>query len=156
MDGGEHEIGAAIIRRGFATAADVRAAKLLQLRAELLKGVTIGVAEALLLNGTITARQFDELVQDPALAPDEAADQCGRLRFGEVAVVLGYLAWAQFEECLDLQQAEDETGLPHRLLGEIALTSGLMTQSAVDRVLQHLVARAYPDPGSPRLGPRTR
>jgi hypothetical protein len=60
----------------------------------------------------------------------------GRVRFGEVAVELGYLTPDQLRHILSIQQQETYTERPHRHIGRICIDEGLLSLSNVLTVLE--------------------
>ena len=67
-----------------------------------------------------------------------------RLRFGDVAVSLGYAGRDEVEAALAVQRLDRVGGRPHRLLGQILVDHKVMTQFQVSQVLEVLVREAFP------------
>lgn len=60
-------------------------------------------------------------------------------RFGQVAIKKGFITEQQLEDALDEQITQDLTDNHHKLIGEILLIKGLMTQNQIAMVLEELV-----------------
>ena len=62
-----------------------------------------------------------------------------RLRFGDVAVSLGYVRRNEVEAAFAVQRLDHVGGRPHRLLGQILVDLKMMTSAQVSQVLEVLV-----------------
>ena len=60
-------------------------------------------------------------------------------RFGEIAIMKGFITAQQLEEALDEQMAHDLSNNHHKLIGEILLEKGWMTQHQIAVVLEKLI-----------------
>jgi hypothetical protein len=62
------------------------------------------------------------------------------LRFCQVAVDMGFITDKQVRDALDEQRSNDPFNRlrPHRLIGEILLTNGWLTNEQIERVLSRL------------------
>lgn len=60
-------------------------------------------------------------------------------RFGEIAIMKGFITALQLEEALDEQVAHDLSTDHHKLIGEILLEKGWMTQYQIAIVLEKLI-----------------
>jgi len=60
-------------------------------------------------------------------------------RFGEIAIMKGFITAQQLEEALDEQMAHDLSNNHHKLIGEILLEKGWMTQHQIAIVLEKLI-----------------
>jgi hypothetical protein len=61
------------------------------------------------------------------------------IRFGQIAVELGFLSKKQLQEALAEQVEDDIAHRPHRLVGEICLQKGWLTPRQVEIILdKHL------------------
>jgi hypothetical protein len=61
-----------------------------------------------------------------------------RNRFGTIAVEKGFITKDQLVEALSVQARENVENGSHRLIGQILLDCGLMTQAQIDEVLEML------------------
>ena len=59
-----------------------------------------------------------------------------KTRFGTIAVDKGFITSEQLMEALTIQARENEEQGTHRLIGQILLDHGLLTESQVDEVLE--------------------
>lgn len=66
------------------------------------------------------------------------------LRFGEIAILKGFITTSQLSEALEEQVSNDpSTRLrPHRLIGEILFEKGWITQNQIAIVLEELIKNA--------------
>ena len=60
----------------------------------------------------------------------------GRVRFGEVAIELGYLSPEQLRRALVIQQQETVSTRPHRHIGRICVDEGYLSLPNVLTVLE--------------------
>ncbi len=60
------------------------------------------------------------------------------LRFGKIAVDMGFVTAKQLDEALSEQADDDLSSNPHRLIGSILLENGWMTKEQIDMVLNEL------------------
>jgi UDP:flavonoid glycosyltransferase YjiC (YdhE family) len=60
-------------------------------------------------------------------------------RFGEIAIMKGFITAQQLEEALDEQIADDSSNNHHKLIGEILLEQGWMTSKQIAIVLEELI-----------------
>ena len=60
-------------------------------------------------------------------------------RFGEIAIMKGFITALQLEEALDEQVAHDLSNDHHKLIGEILFEKGWMTQYQIAIVLEGLI-----------------
>ncbi len=63
------------------------------------------------------------------------------LRFGTIAVDLGFIRPQDLIEALEMQVTEDLAGNPHRSIGTILLARDLLSSEQVDAVLKVLFTR---------------
>lgn len=71
----------------------------------------------------------------------ESAEDTGEdvsIYLGSILKDLGFVDSAQILEALDLQSREDRAGLRHRLLGEILVSLGYLSQAQLDQGLRRL------------------
>lgn len=68
-----------------------------------------------------------------------------RVRFGDVAVSLGYAGRRDVEAALAVQRLDQAGGRAHRLLGQILVDLKLMTHTQVSQVLGVLVRESLQD-----------
>jgi hypothetical protein len=61
----------------------------------------------------------------------------GRVRFGEVAVEMGYLTPEQLRRALTIQHQEALSEQPHRHIGRICIDEGYLSLPNVLTVLEH-------------------
>ncbi len=59
-------------------------------------------------------------------------------RFGNIAVHMGFVTAKQLTEAVVLQVEDDIYNKPHRLIGEILLENGWITDEQIDSVLNEL------------------
>ncbi len=59
-------------------------------------------------------------------------------RFGNIAVHMGFVTAEQLKEAVVLQVEDDIFERPHRLIGEILLENGWITDEQIDTVLNEL------------------
>ena len=59
-----------------------------------------------------------------------------RNRFGTIAVDKGFMSSKQLVEALAIQAQENVEQGKHRLIGQILLDQGLLTESQIDEVLE--------------------
>jgi len=64
------------------------------------------------------------------------------LRFGDVAVAMGFLSRERVDRALAIQAAEEAAGRPHRLLGEVLRAKGWLGYAECCAVVDHLVELA--------------
>ena len=62
-------------------------------------------------------------------------------RFGTIAVDKGYISENQLIKALELQAKENVKEGKHRLLGQIFLDEGLLTNAQVDEILETMSQR---------------
>lgn len=62
-------------------------------------------------------------------------------RFGEIAIMKGFITTQQLEEALDKQIACDRSNSHHKLIGEILLEQKLMTPEQIAVVLEELIRK---------------
>lgn len=78
------------------------------------------------------------------------------LRFGDVAVALGFVNRAQVWAALETQRLDREDGRPHRLVGKILEDHGLITPAqcaeVVDALAEVVAARRRDAVASPLVG----
>ena len=60
------------------------------------------------------------------------------LRFGKIAVDMGFVTAKQLDKSLGEQADDDLSGKPHRLIGSILLENGWMAKEQIDIVLNEL------------------
>lgn len=80
-----------------------------------------------------------EVVHGTGLA---ASNELPRLRFGEVAVVLGFCTPRQVRRALVTQRADRQSGRSHRLIGEILLAQEAIDVAQKDQVVDVLIEMA--------------
>ncbi len=59
-------------------------------------------------------------------------------RFGEIAVVMGFVTTKQLKEAITEQVEDDLADKPHRRIGKILLENGWITKEQIDIVLKEL------------------
>ena len=62
-------------------------------------------------------------------------------RFGTIAVDKGFIDEEQFVRALEIQANENVTEGKHRLLGQIFVDEGLLTEAQVDEILETMSQR---------------
>ncbi len=62
-------------------------------------------------------------------------------RFGTIAVDKGYISEDQLIQALEMQAKENVTEGKHRLLGQIFVDEGLLTNEQVDEILETMNQR---------------
>ena len=67
----------------------------------------------------------------------------GKKRFGITAISKGYITLEQFAKAVKIQTGEDLSEADHRLIGEILVDLGFMSESQVNDVLASLLKHAY-------------
>jgi hypothetical protein len=72
----------------------------------------------------------------------QSSNEFPKLRFGEVAVVLGFCTPRQVRRALVRQRADRQSGRPHRLIGEILLAQGAIEEEEKDQVVDVLIEMA--------------
>jgi hypothetical protein len=70
------------------------------------------------------------------------SERCEVLRFGDVAVDLGYTTRQAVDRALAAQQRRATMGLPHRLLGELLEAQGALSREQRMDVVTRLTERA--------------
>ncbi len=75
-----------------------------------------------------------------------------RLRFGELAVSLGYVKVTDVQAALAVQRLERESGKTPRLVGEILVDMGRLSRLQVSKVLDALVKSAHRRRTRPTVG----
>jgi hypothetical protein len=65
-------------------------------------------------------------------------------RFGEIAIMKGFITSQQLEEALDEQISYDLSNSHHKLIGEIMLEQKWMTQEQIAAVLEELIKNKNP------------
>ena len=63
------------------------------------------------------------------------------LKFGEIAIMKGFITSQQLEEALDEQISHDLTHNDHILIGEILLEQKWMTPQQIAEVLEEIIKR---------------
>jgi hypothetical protein len=66
------------------------------------------------------------------------------LRFGEIAIMKGFITSQQLEEALDEQISHDLSNSHHKLIGEILLEQKWMTPEQIAVVLEELIKSKTP------------
>jgi hypothetical protein len=67
----------------------------------------------------------------------------GPQRFGITAMSKGFITVEQFAEAMKIQAGEDLAEKDHRLIGEILLDLGHMTQPQIREVIEALLEESY-------------
>mgnify|MGYP005662807401 CR=1 FL=1 len=83
--------------------------------------------------------QMERLVDAAGITQPADAE---RLRFGEVAVALGYVTRDQVDAALALQRIEARAERPHRMIGAILVSQGALDSRRVSEILDALVKAA--------------
>lgn len=60
------------------------------------------------------------------------------VRFGKLAVEMGYISQNQLFWAMQLQIEEDLSNKPHKVIGQILFEQGWMTPQQIDRVMNRL------------------
>ena len=88
-----------------------------------------------------------DLIPSADLEPDRSAPVLlARLRFGDVSAALGYVTREQVAAALAVQRLDREAGRPHRLLGQILVDLGALTERDVSEILDSLLRHGQPPP----------
>ncbi|MFC1708359.1 hypothetical protein ACFL59_16325 [Planctomycetota bacterium] len=129
------------IEKGYASETEVLESLRLQHRAKAVLGRFLFLGEILWLQGVIDEQQLTELVSEiPQERTRDDEEEPGELFFGEFATNLEFCTTEQLYDALNQQREEDERGEPHRLLGEILVEKGYLTEEQVDIVVANLLA----------------
>jgi len=59
-----------------------------------------------------------------------------QIQFGVMAVEKGFITAGQLGKAVNVQMKEDLSGMKHRLLGEILVEMGFMSENQVNEVLK--------------------
>ena len=62
-----------------------------------------------------------------------------QIRFGTLTVEKGIITAKQLGKAVNVQMREDLSGIKHRLLGEILVDMGFMTQNQVDEIISEVI-----------------
>ena len=60
------------------------------------------------------------------------------IRFGKLAVDMGFITEKQLYDAMETQIREDLQNKPHRVIGQILFEQGIMMPSQIDQVLNRL------------------
>ncbi len=58
------------------------------------------------------------------------------IRFGTLAVEMGFVTGGEIGKAVSMQMKEDLAGLKHRFIGEILVDLGFMSPSQIEEVIQ--------------------
>jgi len=81
--------------------------------------------------------ELSELVEGSGMR-SPGAEPPAALRFGDVAVALGFTSRAEVDRAVGVQAADRELGRPHRLIGEVLRDLGALSPFECDEVLDTL------------------
>lgn len=87
--------------------------------------------------GLITEADVEFILQRQHLIKDRSSP--GDPRFGEVAVLVGFMTQVQIDECLGIQQGAE----PGKKIGRICVERGYLSPQQVDIVLRHRALPAF-------------
>lgn len=73
-----------------------------------------------------------------AAREDDGSDESPVLRFGDVAVALGFVTRSQVWLALEIQRLDREEGRPHRLVGQVLQDEGWLTPAQTAEVVDAL------------------
>jgi hypothetical protein len=123
------------IDMGFVTPEQVLDCLTAQIKADKILKKHNKIGEIMVMRGLINQKQYGDILDRLEIFHEELKEEMPL--FGEILISKGFATPEAILACLNIQEMEDSSGMPHRYIAEIMLAEGIITQEQFMKAISY-------------------